>query len=118
MRPDAGGLSSGTRVAPKVESFMCGHILSSPRPQEPKARPTRAVSLPHSGLREGNLLTTTSFLQIKPEVGRFELISQKKPSLGRAEGAWTGSRGTQIPLAGIYSGELVQRCGFKYWLCG
>lgn len=86
MKPNAGGLCSVTRVASKVQSFMCSPILSSARPQELKARHTRTVSPSHSGLKEGNLLAATSFLQIKPEVGRFELILKKKttlPGVGR-----------------------------------
>lgn len=73
----------------KVQSFMCSPILSSTRPQELKARHTWTVSPSHSGLREGSLLAATSFLQIKPEVGRFELILKNKinPSLVWVEGA-------------------------------
>lgn len=73
-----------TCVVPKAENSICRHILSSLGPQVPNARPLEEAVSPHPGLREGKLLAATSFLQIKPEKGRFGLIFQGIiPGLGR-----------------------------------
>lgn len=86
---------------------MCTHLLSSLGPQGHNARPSEAVS-PHPGLREGKLLAATSFLQIRPEVGRFELFL-KESSLGWEERVDGESRDTEFTLRTVKCRELVQR---------
>ena len=102
------GLALG-RAEPEKWKASCA-VTSCPLsdPQLSSARPARPVSPPHPGSGKATCLQQRAFCKLNLKLGDLTIFP-KEPSLGWAEGHWTGRQGAQSLLSGQSSGESRYR---------